>query len=924
MRRSWRRKGMSRIKRMGVRGAMSHYALLGWLLGAICFGAASYDSIPTPVSAATEEAATGLSEIEGPIGTEADLFEADRQAEWGGVPTTDGSCWDLFVDGLHPRWSPDGRAFLFRSLNPSPVPYGGRKVWVIDSYWFEVKLLTHGVSNEAWPEWSPDGKYITFISDAPVPGDGGAAKKRGMNLWVMNAKTLEARPLTTCFADLVSAVWSPDGRRLLLTTLGLDDEQKSGVYVLDLESRALRGMRELPRPGGSWLTIASAFWLKGGSKIGLLVCSPFQGKDWSLTIMNSDGSGPVALAIEKPPIAAVPSPDGDKILVRCQEEPAKSDRIVIVNADGSRERVIYESETEGLPHTIPLLFFGGSYSGHMSWSPDGSKIAFAVGRRDQSDILVASSDGSWTRELVTGPEDECGPAWSPDGRRILFFSFPRSVIEEEKEPSQRTYLYLAMINSDGSEFRRFFDFGALREKEGSDLVACLRKATDPKEVEMIGSRLGAIADREASREVAGLTRDADAEIRRRAVAALGAFGRLKDIIPIGVALCNDEDEAVRMTAAEALSERENIMAVAFLTQALDSEPSPRLKEKIVRIIEKIANRQSWLNIKKLRVDQATKPLLRLLEDGDGDESLREAAIDALLKTDDPEAAYTLTRLLPERKDKRIPILEYLDRIGGVHISLVWWDVILDYLEDPDAEVRKLAISVLGKMGERAVCDRIAALLKDPDEGVRAMAAVALCELKDKRGLSAIRFALTSEDGSLRRRAVGSLAGFDEPEVLDMLIERSRDKALGIQVDAVQQICKRNDPNIFEVLVGFLDHPHDSARMAVINELPRFGLERARPVLLRNLKENSVHYVRARCAQILGLLGDREAVPALLESLQSDPRIKVDAVEALGLIGDPRALEALRPLVNDGAYLVRTGAEEAIRRIESHKGASEHE
>lgn len=62
---------------------------------------------------------------------------------------------------------------------------------------------------------------------------------------------------------------------------------------------------------------------------------------------------------------------------------------------------------------------------------------------------------------------------------------------------------------------------------------------------------------------------------------------------------------------------------------------------------------------------------------------------------------------------------------------------------------------------------------------------------------------------------------------------------------------------------------------------------------------------------------RAAIPGLLELLRHEnATIRGDAANALGIIGDPQALDALRALANDGSPQVKEVAAEAVREIES--------
>ena len=75
-------------------------------------------------------------------------------------------------------------------------------------------------------------------------------------------------------------------------------------------------------------------------------------------------------------------------------------------------------------------------------------------------------------------------------------------------------------------------------------------------------------------------------------------------------------------------------------------------------------------------------------------------------------------------------------------------------------------------------------------------------------------------------------------------------------------------------------------------------------------------VPIRAAAILGKLGSRAAVEPLLEIAEPapDPYIQEAAVEALGRIGDDRALLCLDRLRQDGPVRVRAAAERALKAL----------
>ena len=77
----------------------------------------------------------------------------------------------------------------------------------------------------------------------------------------------------------------------------------------------------------------------------------------------------------------------------------------VMNADGSERRRVTRSAADRV--AIPF-----------AWSPDGAQIAFGIGPPFSEIYAIGfvNADGTEQREVVDG----IGPAWSPDGTRLLY------------------------------------------------------------------------------------------------------------------------------------------------------------------------------------------------------------------------------------------------------------------------------------------------------------------------------------------------------------------------------------------------------------------------------------------------------------------------------------------------------------------------
>jgi Tol biopolymer transport system component len=103
--------------------------------------------------------------------------------------------------------------------------------------------------------------------------------------------------------------------------------------------------------------------------------------------------------------------------------PDYDESIYVMNADGTGQRQLLH----------------GSWVDSPTWSPDGSRIAFAKQSGSQSDIYAMNVDGSHLTRLTNDGAD-FGPAWSPAGDQIGFL---------KDEGAAGTSIYV--MKSDGSQ-----------------------------------------------------------------------------------------------------------------------------------------------------------------------------------------------------------------------------------------------------------------------------------------------------------------------------------------------------------------------------------------------------------------------------------------------------------------------------------------
>ncbi len=147
---------------------------------------------------------------------------------------------------------------------------------------------------------------------------------------------------------------------------------------------------------------------------------------WRIYASGQEGSNPIALTAGQGDDEWPSwSPDGSKIAFASTRD--GNYEIYVMNADGSQQT---------------RLTRNNAHDWSPTWSPDGARIVFTSARDRNFQIYLINADGSNPTRLTNDPADDHAPVWSPDGRAIAF-------------ASKRTGNYeIYLMNPDGSAVTR--------------------------------------------------------------------------------------------------------------------------------------------------------------------------------------------------------------------------------------------------------------------------------------------------------------------------------------------------------------------------------------------------------------------------------------------------------------------------------------
>lgn len=358
---------------------------------------------------------------------------------------------------LFPSLAPDGKSFVYASAASGNWDIffqrvGGRP----------INLTAGSPDDDTQPVFSPNGEFITFRSE-----------REGGGIFVMGATGESVRRVTD---QGYNPSWSPQGTELVVAEESFTDNPsyrfgESKLWIVDVSTGEKRdvGVEDGVQPRWSPHGQRIAFWTaKGGVREiwtvrtdgkDLKMVTGESGLNWNpvwspdgrYLYFSSDRGGNTNLwrsriDEQSGTITRMPEPvtTGGGSSQR-QHMSISNDGKWMAYIEQLTGETIYKlpfDAATGKMAGVPIVVKEGSRRfTSPDVSPDGQWVAFST-LGNQEDIFVARTDGSSERQITNDDFNDRIPRWSPDGRRLVYYS-------------NRTGNYeLWSVNPDGSNLQQ--------------------------------------------------------------------------------------------------------------------------------------------------------------------------------------------------------------------------------------------------------------------------------------------------------------------------------------------------------------------------------------------------------------------------------------------------------------------------------------
>ena len=310
-------------------------------------------------------------------------------------------------------WSPDGRAIAFTRVLPpagtSRRPRSRVELMDVDTRQVrELPMADTTLGNVSDPAWEPGGRRVALVA-AP------ARSPYGGRVWVVDATSGRAAPLTPAAVRAHAPVFSPDARRIAFFSNDSAGRIQLWVSSTDPAGAPMRltGHADLAPTRARWT--ADSRWLLYTA----------DGRLWKVSATGGEPSEipfSAELSFTRPrrslPPPSFPEPGRTRTVHAFMGLALSPDaRSIAMLALGK----LWVMPVGGAPHAVADV---PASAHHVAWSPDGATVAWSAGAWKAEDIFATDVANGATRRVTALAGGEDSPAFSPDGKHLVFLHQP--------------------------------------------------------------------------------------------------------------------------------------------------------------------------------------------------------------------------------------------------------------------------------------------------------------------------------------------------------------------------------------------------------------------------------------------------------------------------------------------------------------------
>lgn len=282
----------------------------------------------------------------------------------------------------------------------------------------------------------------------------------------------------------------------------------------------------------------------------------------------------------------------------------------------------------------------------------------------------------------------------------------------------------------------------------------------------------------------------------------------------------------------------------------------------------------------------------------------------------PNPVKDFSQKIPEEKEKKEPYIDQIPDKVDMYMYIV--------REHDDYNKRYLAISNLKPADGEKVIQLLVDALKDQNRTVRTQAAITLGKTGDKKALYILMEALEKDDDPAIRESCASILGeLMDPRAIDVLIKSLKDKDSFVCNAALTGLGKFDDPRIIDPIIEYADSCEQSLWPNMVKILADKGDKKILKTLYKIFDKATNIDLKVNIISILAKTEYQESssVDLLIGALRdSNPKIKISAIKALGDMGDKKAIKHLCDFLTEKDQEICRVADEALAKLGYKKTA----